>query len=70
VADGRLNADLVEALANELAGLKKQQAFARDRRVYIRMTPEETRNFDKRQKRIAEISSLLDHQPDLHEDAS
>lgn len=60
----------MKALTNELAGLKKQQAFARDREVYIRMTPGETRDCDKRQKRIAEISSLLDHQRDLHEDAS
>jgi hypothetical protein len=55
---GRLNAQELKDLSDELADLSQKQADARETEVYIRMTPQEIKDFDNRKK---------PHLPDLRD---
>ena len=46
-------------LLNELAVLFKRQADALEHATYLRMTPEETEEYDRRSERMGEICTLL-----------
>jgi polyhydroxyalkanoate synthesis regulator phasin len=56
---GRLNAEEIKALSDELAALAKKQSDARETEVYIRMTPQEIKDFDNRHDRISRIYVIL-----------
>ena len=56
---GRLNAQEIKDLSDELAALAKKQSDARETEVYIRMTPQEIKDFDNRQDRISRIYVIL-----------
>jgi len=61
---GRLNAQQLKDLSDELAALSQQQADARQTEIYIRMTPQEIKDFDTRKNRISRIYVIL-HNNDL-----
>jgi hypothetical protein len=61
---GRLNAKQLKDLSDELAALAQQQSDARLTEVYIRMTPQEIKDFDKRKDRISAIYVILSHHDD------
>jgi hypothetical protein len=56
---GRLNAQQLKDLSDELAALTKQQSDARLTEVFVRMTPEEIKAFDLRTERISRIHVIL-----------
>ena len=58
---GKLNAQEIKELSDELAALAKKQSDARQTEVYIRMTPQEIKDFDQRKDRISRIYVLLDN---------
>jgi hypothetical protein len=48
---GKLNAKEIRDLSDELAALAQKQSDARPTEVYVRMTPQEIKDFDKRKER-------------------
>jgi len=56
---GRLNAQELKDLSDELADLSQKQSDARQTEVYIRMTPQEIKDFDTRRDRISRIYVIL-----------
>jgi len=57
--EGRLTAKELKDLSDELARLAKKQSDARQTEIYIRMTPEEIKDFDHRKHCISRIYVLL-----------
>jgi hypothetical protein len=55
----RLNSQQLNDLNNELAALAKQQSDARLTEVFVRMTEQETKDFDLRKERISKIYVIL-----------
>ena len=56
---GRLNAQQLKDLSDELAVLTKQQSDARLTEVFVRMTQQEIKDFDLRTERISKIHVVL-----------
>ena len=56
---GRLTVEDLKALNDELAALTKQQHDARVLAVYVRMTPQEIKDFETRKARISRIQVIL-----------
>jgi polyhydroxyalkanoate synthesis regulator phasin len=56
---GKLNAQEIKDLSDELAALAKKQSDARETEVYLRMTPPEIKDFDTRKDRISRIRAIL-----------
>jgi hypothetical protein len=56
---GRLNSQQLKDLSVELAALSKQQSDSREAEVFIRMTPQEIKDFDTRKDRISAIYVAL-----------
>lgn len=52
---GKLNAQEIKDLSDELAALAEKQSDARETEIYLRMTPQEIKDFDTRQDRISRI---------------
>jgi hypothetical protein len=63
---GRLSAQQLTDLNVELAHLSKQQAGARETEIYVRMTPQETKDFYTRRHRISRIQVLLANHDAAH----
>jgi polyhydroxyalkanoate synthesis regulator phasin len=66
---GKLNAQEIKDLSDELADLAKKQSDARQTEVFIRMTPQEIKHFDDRKDRISRIYVLLGKQDSKRESA-
>lgn len=56
---GRLNAQQLKDLGDELAALTKQQTDARLNEIFFRMTKQESKAFDLRTQRISQIHVIL-----------
>jgi hypothetical protein len=56
---GRLNAQQLKDLGDELAALTKQQSDARLNEIFFRMTQQESKAFDLRTQRISQIYVIL-----------
>lgn len=56
---GRLNAQQLKDLDEELVALTKQQSDARQTEVFVGMNPRETKAFDLRAERISQIHMIL-----------
>lgn len=56
---GRLNAQQLKDLSDELAAMSKQQSDSRLAEVFIRMSPKEIAEFDGRKGRISRIYVIL-----------
>jgi hypothetical protein len=59
---GRLDAQQLKDLSDELAALAQKQSDARETEIYVRMTPQELKDFDTRQDRISRIYVILGNQ--------
>jgi polyhydroxyalkanoate synthesis regulator phasin len=58
---GKLNAKEIRELSDELAALAQKQSNTRQTEVYIRMTPQEIKDFDERKDRISRIYVILEN---------
>lgn len=56
---GKLNTKQLKDLSDELAALAQKQTDAREAEVYVRMTLQEVKDFDKRKERISAIYVVL-----------
>jgi hypothetical protein len=56
---GRLDAQQLKDLSDELAALTKQQSDARLLEVFVRMSQQEIKVFDLRTQRISKIHVIL-----------
>jgi hypothetical protein len=54
-----LSGERLKSLTDELEALTKQQADAREKRIFLRPSPKEIKDFDTRQERISAISVEL-----------
>ena len=57
--NGKLGAQELNDLSDELATLSKQQSDSRQAEVYIRMSLQEVKDFDERKGRISRIYVIL-----------
>jgi hypothetical protein len=57
--DGRLDAQQLKVLSEELVALTQRQSDARLSEVFIKMSPHEVDDFDKRKARICRIYAIL-----------